>query len=77
MASITARLQRTSAVRPSPFARDLSYFTARAIEELDRAEAASDEAARRVHEQLATQYLRIALRLRTGDVAAIVADRVD
>ena len=53
---------------PLPVSRQVGYYTARAVEELDLAEAASGDDARLAHEQLAQCYLRAALRLRNGDV---------
>ena len=74
MAGTSARSQECSVpFPPRPLSRDISYFTARAVEELDRAEAARDDAVRLVHEQLATNYLKAALRLRHGEIVRIVA----
>lgn len=65
---------------PSPAARtsrDISYHTARSLEELDLADAATDNDAKLAHEQLAAHYLQTAIRLRRGELCRIVADRVD
>lgn len=58
-------------------ARDISYHTARSIEELDCAEAAVDREARQAHEHMARLHLDAAARLYGDDLCRIVAERVD
>ena len=71
------------APRPAPASpsvrrsREVSYHTARSIEELDRAEACTDRQARQAHEHMATLHLDAASRLCRNDLCRIVADRVD
>lgn len=63
--------------RPVRCARDISYHTARSIEELDRARDAVDRQARRAHEHMAHLHLEAASRLYRDELCRIVADRVD